>query len=576
MAKAQHGKKKTGKTKAFMTSRGSGAEADGAFEDTAFDTAAVTPSHVAAGSSSHGTPADATQTMQPTYRSITPMASAREDGTVGQGYAESSTGSSDYSNMIQNGGKKKGHRGLIIALSIVAGVLVAAYIGMSIFFMAHFGFNTTIDNVDCSFKTVDQVESILAEQMDDYSLAIMERGGATETIKGSAIDLEYVSDGQVADLLSSQQPFAWIARLFSKDANETLVASVEYNQSKLTDAVGKLSCMKSESMKAPVDAYPEYNGTEYVIHPEDVGTTIDTSVIYSVIDGAVASAASSVDLDASGCYTAPALTSTSEKLQQTVDTYNKYVNFSITYTFGDAGNEVLDGQAALSFLDIADDGSASIDEDAVASWVAGLAERHDTVGSERTYTSPSGAQVTISGGTYGWEIDQDAEKSAIIDLLNGDSDEKNQTRDPAYIQEAASHGATDWGSSYIDLDLTGQHMYLVVDGSVTFESDVVTGLPTPQKETPSGVYDILDMQSPYTMHGDTDPATGEPSYVTTCSYFMRMTWTGVAFHDASWQSSFGGTRYQTNGSHGCINMPPDAAAELYGLIWVGLPVISHY
>ena len=124
---------------------------------------------------------------------------------------------------------------------------------------------------------VEEVESILAEQMDDYSLAIMERGGATETIKGSAIDLEYVSDGQVADLLSSQQPFAWIARLFSKDANETLVASVEYNQSKLTDAVGKLSCMKSENMKAPVDAYPEYNGTEYVIHPEDVGTTINTS-----------------------------------------------------------------------------------------------------------------------------------------------------------------------------------------------------------------------------------------------------------------------------------------------------------
>ena len=37
----------------------------------------------------------------------------------------------------------------------------------------------------------------------------------------------------------------------------------------------------------------------------------------------------------------------------------------------------------------------------------------------------------------------------------------------------------------------------------------------------------------------------------------------IGMHDASWRSSFGGTIYQGNGSHGCINMPGWAAQSLY-------------
>lgn len=59
---------------------------------------------------------------------------------------------------------------------------------------------------------------------------------------------------------------------------------------------------------------------------------------------------------------------------------------------------------------------------------------------------------------------------------------------------------------------------------------------------------------------------------------MRVTWSGIGFHDAIWQSAFGGTLNQspTIGSHGCINMPLDKAAELYGMISENIPVIIHY
>ena len=37
----------------------------------------------------------------------------------------------------------------------------------------------------------------------------------------------------------------------------------------------------------------------------------------------------------------------------------------------------------------------------------------------------------------------------------------------------------------------------------------------------------------------------------------------------------GCTIYKYSGSHGCVNLPPSKAAELYGLISVGTIVVVH-
>ena len=68
---------------------------------------------------------------------------------------------------------------------------------------------------------------------------------------------------------------------------------------------------------------------------------------------------------------------------------------------------------------------------------------------------------------------------------------------------------------------------------------------------------------------------GTREYETPVKYWMRVTYSGVGFHDATWQSSFGGNVYTYRGSHGCINMPLDQAASLYGMLSMGTPVIIH-
>ena len=50
---------------------------------------------------------------------------------------------------------------------------------------------------------------------------------------------------------------------------------------------------------------------------------------------------------------------------------------------------------------------------------------------------------------------------------------------------------------------------------------------------------------------------------------------GIGFHDASWRSEFGGTIYKTNGSHGCVNLPKEAAKQIFLNIDQGTMVRVH-
>ena len=126
----------------------------------------------------------------------------------------------------------------------------------------------------------------------------------------------------------------------------------------------------------------------------------------------------------------------------------------------------------------------------------------------------------------------------------------------------------------MEVDLAAQHMWYLENGTVVFESDVVTGKnSTP---TPPGVYNILEKLSPTVLVGNIVPETNEPEYRTPVDFWMRVTWSGIGFHDATWQPAFGGDVYLWNGSHGCINMPYYNAQELYSILQLGTPVVVHY
>lgn len=66
----------------------------------------------------------------------------------------------------------------------------------------------------------------------------------------------------------------------------------------------------------------------------------------------------------------------------------------------------------------------------------------------------------------------------------------------------------------------------------------------------------------------------ENGWETPVTYWMPF-FDGQGLHDATWRSSFGGSIYQTNGSHGCVNLPLDAAQRIYDSIDTGVAIILY-
>jgi hypothetical protein len=466
---------------------------------------------------------------------------------------------------------KRSLRWLWIVLAIFFGLILAAYIGFAVFFMSHFSFNTVLNGSNVAFQTADEVDSLLALEMDSYSLELKGREDQRATLKGTDIDLHYVADGQVASILARQQPWAWPLTLLPDNTTTIEHVNVAFDEQRLDAVLAALSLMDEAQMRTPVDASLVFEGNAYAISPGDEGTTLDKEKTTAAVRAAITAGQTALDLDESALYVRPAVVADDPTLTANRDRFNQYVPFQIVYTLGDR-REVLDGNTTINWVNTEGAGPYVLNDEAVWAWLAGFAARYDTLGATRTIVNGFGEEKTVSGGTYGWQIDQDAEYWAILAAFEQHLGEE---REPYLSGWAASLDAQDWGKTYLEVDLSAQHMWYVVDGVSVLDTDIVSGNPNTGYATPEGVWAVFQKAYKIVARGDRLP-DGSYEWEVPVTWWMQFTYDGCGFHDAGWQPYFGGTRYLTNGSHGCINMPPHLAEELYSMLEVDTPVITHY
>ena len=468
--------------------------------------------------------------------------------------------------------KKKKHKALRVTGMIAAMVLVA---GVSYYYTNHFFEGTTINGINSSNKTAYEVEQEIASKMADYSIEIKARDQEAQTITGSDIDYHYISSGEILNLLKEQKPYEWVKGFFEK-TTYTAKEETAFDKTKLENEVKSLNCAQKENQVAPENAYVSFNNYEFTIVPETAGSELKVKEAYQMISEAISSDDAEVDLGSNpDAYVTADITSDSADLQATVDAYNNFAKASITYTFGDE-TVTLDGNTIKDWLQFDEKGQL-IQDDAsfkqhIVDYVAQLAAAHDTVGTERQFQTTSGRTVSVYGSAYGWKIDQDGEVAQLTQEIQSGT---QTTREPVYSMRANSYGVNDLGNTYIEVDLTEQYMWYYQDGNVIFESDIVSGLASdPERKTPPGIFTLYYKKSPDVLRG-TKKADGTYSYEQPVTYWMPFNG-GIGFHDADWQPYFGGDRYLTGGSHGCINMPPDKAGELYNIIQYNVPIICFY
>lgn len=472
--------------------------------------------------------------------------------------------------------RKTGKDGKVKALWITGGVLSVIcliYVAISVYFMSHFFVNTKINGKNFSGKTASDVEKYLQTNIKDYKLTILENEGRQDVISGSEIGLEYRAGTEAEKLLKDQNGFAWPKAFFTENSRKVSV-NVSYNEESLNQRISQLSCLQTEQTPAE-NAKPEFDGNQYVIKPEVYGNAVDKERLTEQVKVHITEFQPQLDMVETKCYAKPKYVEDSKEVQEACDAMNKYVNASITYPMNEP--VVVDKALISQWLQVDGEMKVSLNTEAMKQWFTAFGDKYDTQGTTRTFTTPAGKSATVTGGTYGWSIDEDTE---LVNLQNSILNGEVVTREPAYYAggTAAAHSGQDWGNTYAEVDMSAQHMWYVQNGQVVLETDVVTGEPIPSRITPEGVYSLMWKQRDATLVGDIKPETGKPEYETDVAYWMQVTSSGVGFHDAIWQTAFGGTLYQIpgTGSHGCINMPLDQAGALFNMIEPGTPVIFHW
>lgn len=466
--------------------------------------------------------------------------------------------------------RKKRKKIAIRILIGIAVVIVSAYCGFAYYFSGHFYFQTTINGVDQSMKSVAQVEAYMEQQVKDYVLTLKEADGSTEQITGTEISMTYEKGKELLSCVKSQNPFLWPMGLW-KAQEFTADIGVTYNEEKLAEKIAGLNCMKEENQVAPVSAVPEYNGTEYVVKPEETGSQIDQEVFETKIREYLNGFLPELDLTEEECYVKAKFLQDSPEVIAACEQMNQYLTASVTYKMG-SQKEVVDKAKIQEWLYTQDTMKVAFSEKKMKAYISELAKKYDTYQTERTFTSASGNTVKVSGGDYGWKIDQNTEyKKLLSNLQKCESVE----REPAYSKKAASHDGNEWGNTYVEVDLSGQRVYLVVNGSVVLNTPCVTGNVNKGWYTPQGVYSIKYCTRNATLRG---PRKSDGSYEweSPVSFWMPFNG-GIGLHDASWQTSFGNPQgYLSTGSRGCVNLKYDAAQTIYNNVSAGTPVICHF
>lgn len=473
--------------------------------------------------------------------------------------------------------KHKGARifGLIMLMIIVLGG--CAYAATSYYFADRFFEGTWINGVNCSQMTAAEVENLFKQKFENYTIEVSARDQAPQMISGADISYQYLSTGEVLKLLKQQKPYEWIKGLYEYEQKSyTVSENTGYNRTQLQEQLKTLSCAQAENQTEPENAYVAYQNGQFVIVPETVGSKLNIKEAYKVLNAAVDAGQTSVNFsDTPEAYVNADVTQDDPALQSALEACNNYTKASITYTFG-SQTTTLNGDTIKDWLQFDEKGQLIWDDNSfqqhVADYVAQLAATYDTVGTEREFQTTSGRTVYVSSSVYGWKIDQAAEAAQLSQEIQSGT---QTTREPVYSQTANSYGVNDLGDTYIEVDLSEQHMYYYQNGSDIFESDFVSGnMSYADRQTHAGIFTLYYKKSPDVLRG-TMKADGTYEYESEVQYWMPFDG-GIGFHDASWRDEFGGDIYLTGGSHGCINLPPDNAAVLYDIIQYGVPIVCFY
>lgn len=454
----------------------------------------------------------------------------------------------------------------------IVGILLisslAFYISVSVFYCNGFTYGTWINGIYCTGLDIDSADSLLVNAFDDTKLVFSSERFEDETILLEDIDFNISYKESLSKLYDSQNAWLWPVNLFKKYDSSNFEPVISYDSTKLKDAILKLNFMSEFDENREQIVRIDYESESgYYLNSQ----LYDCLYAEDVMELAESSFKADLSVFVSDETFSPPVIN--DEIEAVFEEWTKLTEFLSTKIVYDMGAEKIniDGSVLSLFLirnndgsfKKNEDGSYYINESAALSYIDDLCDMYSTYKKPRDYTTFLGETKHINLSTYGTLLNKSAEEEYFLNALKSSLEEIHT---PKYLHEGFVKGLNDIGYTFVEVDLTNQILYYVVDGSLIMQCDIVSGKPYGGNETPEVVaYLIRKSRNTYLRGAD---------YVSFVKYWMPF-YGGDGLHDASWQKAFGGDRYKRYGSHGCINMRLEDVSSLYEMIEVGTPIIVY-
>ncbi len=448
----------------------------------------------------------------------------------------------------------------IIILGTIIGIILVIYLGGSLYFKDKFHIGFLINNIDVSANTTLEAKDKIENSLKNYELTI-EGKDKIEKINASDIDLNFNGEEKLNDILKSQNPFSWIINLFDPSA-EILNNSITYDKNKLSNKIDKFVFFKKENVIEPKNASFKYEDGSFVIIEEEQGSKVDKKLLIKAIEEGIESGERTINLEEKGVYIKPKYGKDSEEVLRTKEELNNMLNTNLNYSFG-GKNLTLDKNEINDWFSVDKDMNIDINKKKVANYAYKIALQYNTKGKIRSFKTSTGKIVNVSGGNYGYSVDQDEEVKKIISSIKKG---EKITREPVFSEKGNIYNGNDIGNSYVEISLGGQHIWFYKNGKLLIDSDIVTGDKSRGWATPAGVYKLTYKQKKAVLTGE--------NYRTPVDFWMPFNG-GIGLHDATWRSQFGGNIYVSNGSHGCVNLPYKVAEIIFNNIDGSMPIVCY-
>lgn len=449
--------------------------------------------------------------------------------------------------------------------TFVIALIVALYAAGAYYFSSHFIPGTTVDGVEAGLMTGPELADAISTRTATYELDISNKDGFEAAVTGEDISLTCDADLVAKEALDHSSPILWFGYLLAPQ-HMLIDAKVSYDEEALAKSIDTAVSAYNEKAEQPTNATGAYNEKEGVFEPvkESVGTVLDNQKVLDASVKAVRALEPNVVLDANALKQ-PTITDKDETLSASIKRANEVL---------DAGEiEVICNGETV----------ATIDKKTMAGWMSFTDEQELKIAGIYDWIKANDAIVAAGNATddeHVYELDVQQTTDDIHRVMEKDLGDKAEVKRAVIESKPAADPGAKQRGRHIEVNLTTQYVrFYDSDGTVIWESYCVSGGWDPEFQamhsTPTGTYAIQAKMTNQTLVGADTDKDGEPDYESFVNYWMPFLNYDYGLHDATWRGSFGEGIREWWGSHGCINLPYDKAAELFNIVKVGDTVYIH-